>query len=159
MKKAVYAGSFDPVTYGHLDIIKRSLDIVDHLVIGIGNNVRKKYLFDKKKRASMLKEVLSEYVDLDRVTIKFFDKLLVDFAKDEGATLLIRGVRAFHDFGYEYQMALTNQDLSNEIETIFLIAKPKYIFISSSTVKELSHFNKDISKYVPKVVINALGDI
>ncbi len=158
MKKAIYAGSFDPVTVGHIDIIKRSLKVVDHLVIGVGDNIKKKYLFDAKTRLNLLKESLKDYIDMEKVTIKFFNNLLVDFAKEEDASILIRGIRAFSDFDYEYQIALTNQDLSKNIETIFLIARPEFIFVSSSTVKEIAHFKKDISKYVTKTVKEAIEE-
>ena len=158
MTKAIYAGSFDPVTVGHIDIIKRSLNVVDHLVIGVGDNIKKKYLFDAKTRLNLLKESLKDYVDMEKITIKFFNNLLVDFAKEEGASILIRGIRAFSDFDYEYQIALINQDLSENIETIFLIARPEFIFVSSSTVKEIAHFKKDISKYVTKKVQDAIEE-
>lgn len=158
MSKAIYAGSFDPVTVGHIDIIKRSLNVVDHLVIGVGDNIKKRYLFDAKTRLNLLQESLKDCIDMEKVTIKFFNNLLVDFAKEEGASILIRGIRAFSDFDYEYQIALTNQDLSENIETVFLIARPEFIFVSSSTVKEIAHFKKDVSKYVTKIVKDAIEE-
>lgn len=160
MKKAIYAGSFDPITLGHLDIIKRSLDIFDEIIIAIGNNLKKKYMFDCKDRINFIKTaVTNENINENRINIKFFDGLLIDLAKKENVKVLIRGVRVFHDFDYEYQMALINQNLSSDVNTIFLIARPEFIVVSSSVVKELIHFNKDISKYVPKSVVDFLNTV
>ncbi len=157
MKKAIYAGSFDPITIGHLDIIKRSLNIFDEIIIAIGNNLKKKYMFNHADRINFIKEaIIEEGIDENKITIRFFDGLLIDLAKKENVKVLIRGVRVFHDFDYEYQMALINQNLSSDINTIFLIARPEFIVVSSSVVKELIHFKKDVSKYVPPSVIKFL---
>lgn len=156
MKVAVYAGSFDPLTLGHLDIIKRSLNLVDKLIIGVGENVRKKYLFTVQERINMINSSLKDYKNQSFET-KSFDGLLVDFANTENANFIVRGIRGVTDFDYEFQMGMANQDLNSDIETIFLLPKRDYIFISSSTVKEISYFKKDISKYVPAPVLKAFN--
>lgn len=154
MKKriGIYAGSFDPLTLGHLDIIKRGLGLVDQLIIAVGTNIRKKYLFSGLDRIKMIQDSLKDLPCGERAVVKGFDDLLVDFAHREDATILVRGIRAFTDFDYEYQIALANQNLAPEIETIFLIASTDHIFINSSLVKEIAAFHGDISPYVPSAV-------
>jgi pantetheine-phosphate adenylyltransferase len=156
-RKAIYAGSFDPLTLGHLDIIKRSLNIVDELIIGVGENIRKKYLFSLEDRISMIESSLLDN-DNQNFKVTAFDGLLVDFAQKENATFIVRGIRGVTDFDYEFQMGMANQDLDEKIETIFLLPKRDYIFISSSTVKEVAYFKKDISRYVPNSVLKAFQD-
>ena len=154
MKIAVYAGSFDPLTLGHLDIIKRSLNIVDKLIIGVGENIRKKYLFTLQERIDMINLSLDGYTNKN-FEVKAFDGLLVDFASIENASFIVRGIRGVSDFDYEFQMGMANQDLNNKIETIFLLPKRDYIFVSSSTIKEIAYFKRDISKYVSEPVLKA----
>ncbi len=154
MKTAVYAGSFDPLTLGHLDIIKRSLNIVDKLIIGVGENIRKKYLFTLEERINMINLSLKDHNN-QNYEVKAFDGLLVDFANTENASFIVRGIRGVTDFDYEFQMGMANQDLNSDIETIFLLPKRDYIFVSSSTVKEIAYFKRDISKYVSLPVLNA----
>ncbi|MBN2693251.1 pantetheine-phosphate adenylyltransferase [bacterium] len=158
-KIAIYAGSFDPITIGHLDIIQRGVKLADSLIIAVGENVRKKYLFPLEKRVELIEKSVSELGLSQFVKVKPFDGLLVDFAQKESATILIRGLRAFTDFDYEYQLALANQDICGRIETIFLIAKKNNIAINSSLVKEIAYFDGDISKYVSKYVIDAFKEI
>lgn len=158
-KIAIYAGSFDPITIGHLDIIQRGVKLADSLIIAVGENVRKKYLFPLEKRVELIEKSVSELGLTQYVKVKPFDGLLVDFAQKENATILIRGLRAFTDFDYEYQLALANQDICGDIETVFLIAKKNNIAINSSLVKEIAYFNGDISKYVSKYVIEAFKEI
>ena len=156
MKRVIYAGSFDPFTLGHLDIIKRSLGIADNLIIAVGENIRKKYLFSLDERIEMIKNTLKSENLLDNsFEVKAFDNLLVDFAEKEEATILIRGVRSLNDFDYEFQMGMTNQDLNSKVETVFLLPKKDYMFVSSSMVRELAFFKKDISKYVPTGIFKA----
>ncbi len=154
-KIGIYAGSFDPLTLGHLDMIRRALALVDQLVVAVGRNIRKQYLFSSTERIKMIQTAVTELSGSDRIVVKGFNNLLVEFARQEGATVLIRGIRAFTDFDYEYQIALANQNIAPEIETIFLIASTDYIFINSSLVKEVAAFKGDISRYVPSSVQEA----
>lgn len=149
MLKAIYPGSFDPVTYGHLDIIKRSCKIVDELVVGVLNNNAKMPLFSVEERVKMLKEVTK---DLDNVAIVPFAGLLVEFARETGAALIIRGLRAITDFEYELQMSQTNHKLEPGVETMFLTTSIEYSYLSSTTVKEIAAFGGDISLFVPEVI-------
>ena len=149
MLRAIYPGSFDPVTYGHLDIIKRSSNIADELIVGVLNNNAKRPLFSVEERVKMLKEVTSS---LTNVTIVPFDGLLVDFARQMDAGIIIRGLRAITDFEYELQMSQTNHKLESGVETIFLTTNIEYSYLSSTGVKEIAAFGGDISHFVPEVV-------
>ena len=153
MLRAIYPGSFDPVTYGHMDIIKRSSNITDELIVGVLNNNAKMPLFSVEERVKMLKEVTSS---LKNVTIVPFDGLLVDFARQMKADFIIRGLRAITDFEYELQMSQTNHKLEPNVETIFLTTNIKYSYLSSTTVKEIAAFGGDISQFVPEVVAEEL---
>jgi len=149
MIKAIYPGSFDPVTFGHLDIINRSSQIVDELVIGVLRNNAKMPLFSVEERVKMLEEVTKE---LSNVKIVPFDGLLVQFAREIDARLVIRGLRAITDFEYELQMAQTNHKLEAGVETMFLTTNLKYSYLSSTIVKEVAAFGGDISQFVPEAV-------
>ena len=149
MLRAIYPGSFDPVTLGHLDVIKRSYDIVDELIVGVLNNNAKTSLFSVEERVKMLKEVTK---DMKNVKIVPFEGLLVDFAKSMKARVVIRGLRAITDFEYELQMSQTNHALLPDIETIFLTTSIEYSYISSTTVKELAAFGGDVTGFVPEAV-------
>ncbi len=149
MIKAIYPGSFDPVTFGHIDIIKRSVSMVDLLIVGVLNNNKKTPLFSVEERVKMLKEVTK---DIDRVEIIPFEGLLVDFAKKYQAKMIIRGLRAVTDFEYELQMAQTNQKLDDELETVFLATSLEYSYLSSTIAKEVATFGGDIHKFVPESV-------
>ncbi len=148
-KKAIYPGTFDPVTYGHLDIIQRSAQIVDELIVGVLNNKGKTPLFTPDERVEMIKEAVK---DIPNVKVLAFDGLLIDFAKKQKANFVIRGLRAVTDFEYELQMSQTNRVLNPEIDTLFLTTSLKYAYLSSSTVKEVAAFGGDITKFVPKKV-------
>ncbi|MCI5869077.1 MAG: pantetheine-phosphate adenylyltransferase [Dorea sp.] len=150
MIKAIYPGSFDPVTYGHLDVIKRSSKLVDELIVGVLNNNAKTPLFSAEERVRMLKEVTK---DLPNVKIIPFEGLLVDFARKTGAKMVIRGLRAITDFEYELQMAQTNHKMEPEVETVFLTTSLEYSYLSSTTVKEVAAFGGDISQFVPPIVM------
>ncbi len=150
MKRAIYPGSFDPVTLGHLDIIKRSAKIVDELVVGVLNNNLKTPLFSVENRVKMLNEVVK---DIPNVKVMAFEGLLVDFAKKLDAKIIVRGLRAVTDFEYELQMSQTNMVLDNEIDTIFFTTSLEYAYLSSSTVKEAAYYGADISRFVPESVI------
>ncbi len=155
MLRAIYPGSFDPVTYGHMDIVKRSSKIVDELIVGVLNNNAKMPLFSVEERVKMLKEVTKEF---DNIVIEPFDGLLIDFAKMMKAELIIRGLRAITDFEYELQMSQTNNKLYPGVETMFLTTSIEYSYLSSTTVKEIAAFGGDISQFVPDVVGKELKD-
>ena len=153
MKKAIYPGSFDPITFGHLDIIKRSAKIVDELVVGVLNNSAKNSLFSLEERVSMIKEMTK---DLPNVRVESFGGLLVDYMNEIGATIIIRGLRAVTDFEYELQIAQSNHVQNEEIETIFLTTNLKYSYLSSTIVKEFASYGGDISKFVPEQFIDRI---
>lgn len=153
MKKAIYPGSFDPITFGHIDIMKRSAQIVDELVIGVLNNRAKNSLFSLEERVSMIREMTN---DIPNVTVSSFDGLLVDYMKEINATIIIRGLRAVTDFEYELQIAQSNNVQSPEIETIFLTTNLKYSYLSSTIVKEFASYGGDISKFVPEQLIDRI---
>ena len=155
MKRAIYPGSFDPITFGHLDIIERSSKIVDELVIGVLHNSAKNSLFSLDERVSMIKETTKH---LPNVKVGSFDGLLVDYMKDIDASIIIRGLRAVTDFEYELQIAQTNHVLNEDIETIFLTTNLKYSYLSSTIVKEFASYGGDISKFVPEQFINRIYD-
>ena len=155
MKVGIYAGSFDPVTLGHLDVIERASRIVDRLVIGVLNNTNKKPSFTAEERVEFIQKVTK---DIPNVEVKTFDGLTVDFAKQEKARILVRGLRAVTDFEYELQIAQLNHKLDPKIDTIFLTTSVEYSYLSSSIVKEIAHFGGDISKLVPKEVCQDIVD-
>ena len=146
---AIYPGSFDPVTNGHLDIIRRAASISDELIVGVLNNKAKTPLFSVEERVKMLCEVTR---DMKNVKVVPFEGLLIEFAKQMYAKVIIRGLRAVTDFEYELQMSQTNHKLNPEIETLFMTTSLEYSFLSSSTVRELASFGGDISQFVPEFV-------
>lgn len=149
MKIAIYPGSFDPITKGHLDVLKTSSEIFDKVIIAVSRNSQKSGLLTVEERVDLIKASIS---DLTNVEVDSFEGLTVEYAKLKGAQVLIRGLRAVSDFEYEMQLSQTNSALSAEIKTVFLITKPKYNFISSSTVKDIALLGGDISKFVPDPV-------
>jgi pantetheine-phosphate adenylyltransferase len=154
MKKAIYAGTFDPITYGHIDVISRARDIFNQVVIGVSASAgTKKTLFTQAERIALVRAALPGARNL---RIRPFSSLLVDFAREIKATTIIRGIRAVSDFDYELQLALANRKLAPRIETIFLMPSEKYIFISSSLVREIASLGGDVSHLVPPVVAFAL---
>ena len=153
MKKAIYPGSFDPPTLGHLDIIRRSAKMVDELVVGVLHNSAKNSLFSTEERVSMIKENTKEFPN---VMVTSFDGLLVNYMKEIDATLIIRGLRAVTDFEYELQIAQTNRVEYPEVETIFLTTSLKYSYLSSTIVKEFASYGGDISKFVPPEFIDRI---
>ena len=155
MKKAIYPGSFDPVTFGHQDMIIRSSAIVDELVVGVLNNRAKNSLFSVEERVSMLKEMTAS---LPNVTVDSFDGLLVDYMKEHGVSLIVRGLRAVTDFEYELQLAQTNHVENPDVETIFLTTNLQYSYLSSSIVREFAAYGGDISKFVPALFIDRIYD-
>lgn len=155
MLRAIYPGSFDPVTFGHLDIIKRSSRLVDELIVGVLNNKAKSPLFSVEERVRMLEEVTS---DIPNIRIIPFGGLLVDFARRVDAGMVIRGLRAITDFEYELQMAQTNHKLESDLETAFLTTSLEYSYLSSTTVKEVAAFGGDISQFVPESVADRITE-
>ena len=155
MSISIYPGSFDPVTLGHIDIIKRAAKMTDLLIVGVLKNSAKKGLFTIEEREEMLREVTK---DIPNVEIKSFDGLLVDFAKENNANTIVRGLRAITDFDYELQMAQTNRKLDSEIETLFLTTSLEYSYLSSSTVKEIATFGGDIKQFVPEFLVDKITE-
>ena len=153
MLKGIYPGSFDPVTYGHLDVIERSSKLVDELIVGVLNNKAKSPLFSAEERVRMLEEVTK---DIPNVRIYPFDGLLIDFAAKMEAGVVIRGLRAITDFEYELQMSQTNHKLNPDVETIFLTTSIEYSYLSSTTVKEIASYGGDITQFVPEAVVGKL---
>lgn len=155
MSVAVYPGSFDPVTLGHLDIIKRSAAIFDHVIIGVLNNTSKTPLFSLEERVNMLKDVLS---DIDNVSVEAFNGLLVDFVKKKNTNIIIRGLRALTDFDLEMQMAQSNRMVAPDVDTVFLSTSLQYSYLSSSVVKEYARYGVDVKEFVPECIVSRLID-
>lgn len=153
MRVGVYPGSFDPITLGHLDIIERGAKIVDKLVVGVLLNGTKTPMFSVKERIELLKTATAH---LDNVEIRPFEGLLVDFLRQEGATVVIRGLRAVTDFEYELQMAQANRSLYPDMETIFLTTNVQYSFISSTIVKDILRHEGDVGHFVPQAVLEMI---
>ena len=152
-KIAVYPGSFDPITYGHLDIISRGLKIFDEVIIAVAENPTKKALFTIEERVDLIKEVLSGN---GRAIVDTFGGLLIDYVRAKGATVIIRGLRAVSDFEYEFQIAQMNRAISQEVETLFMMTSIPFSYLSSSIVKEVSSLNGPIDGLVPPIVKKAL---
>ncbi|MCR4948183.1 MAG: pantetheine-phosphate adenylyltransferase [Treponema sp.] len=153
MVKAVFAGSFDPHTNGHLDIVKRASGLFDSLDVVVSVNPEKKYMFTENERLEMMKELIKPFKN---VSVHSYQGLIVNYAKQNDAKVLVRGVRSTNDFGYEFELALMNQNLNPEIETVFLQSKEKYAIVKSSSIKQLAQFGGDISRMVPQLVAEAL---
>lgn len=152
---AIYAGTFDPVTLGHVDIIERAANLFDRLIVAVAESKGKKTLFSLEERVSLTTNVLKK---LSNVTVHGFDNLTLDFAKQVGAHVFIRGIRAVADFDYEFQLANMNRTLSPQIETMFLVPAEKYMFISSSLIREIALLGGNIEPFVPASVVQATLD-
>ncbi|MFA4905337.1 MAG: pantetheine-phosphate adenylyltransferase [Candidatus Margulisiibacteriota bacterium] len=149
MKTAIYPGSFDPVTSGHIDIIERAVKLFDRVYVAAIGNPEKEPYFSLAERVEMLKLSLAKY---QKVKVESFDGLLIDYARKKKAATIIRGLRAISDFDYEFQMALANRKLDSRIETIFLMTRGRYAYLSSSMVRQIASFGGDISGMVPKAI-------
>ncbi len=146
---AVYPGTFDPITNGHLDVIERASKLFDEVIVGIAHNINKNPLFSKEERKELVLEVTGKYKN---VKVEVFSGLLVNFAVKKKAKVIIRGLRAISDFEYEFQMSLTNRKLAPQVTTVFLMPNEKYTYLNSSLVRELARFKADIKSFVPPVV-------
>jgi len=153
MRRAIYPGSFDPITNGHLDVIERASKLFDEVIVAVADNVEKQPLFTLEERLALLRTTIGAHA---AVRIGQFDGLLVDFAVAERANAVIRGLRAVSDFEFEFQMALMNRKLQGTVETIFLMPKEDYTYLSSRLVKEIARLGGDVSKFVPGEVALAL---
>ena len=154
-KTAIYPGSFDPPTNGHIDIVKRALTIFDSLIIGVSNNYSKKHLFNIKEREDMLQKL---FENEKCIKVMAFEGLLVDFATQNNATAIIRGLRAVSDFEYELQIASMNHNLNKNLETLFMMASDENLFVSSSLIKEIVKLGGDVSSKIPPLVLERLKD-
>jgi len=154
MRRAIYPGSFDPVTNGHLDVVERARKLFDEVVVAVAHNDEKQPLFSLQERLDLLRETVGK---IDNVRIAQFDGLLVEFALEQKANAVIRGLRAVSDFEFEFQMALMNRKLEGSVETIFLMPKEEYTYLSSRLVKEIARLGGDVSNFVPPLVAKALA--
>lgn len=156
MKRAIYPGTFDPITYGHLDILNRAIKLFDEIIITIAVNPGKEPLFSLDERRKLIEKTLETHSDKTQIKIEGFDGLLVNFAMEKKASAIIRGLRAVSDFEYEFQMALMNRRLSDGISTVFMMPHEKYTYLNSTIVKEVARLGGNISNFVPPEVEQAL---
>jgi pantetheine-phosphate adenylyltransferase len=150
---AVYPGTFDPITYGHMDVVERATEIFAHVIVLVARNTSKTPLFSDEERIAMIREVFRKN---RRVRVDGFDGLLVDYAKRHGARVIIRGLRAVSDFEYEFQMALTNRKLDTRLDTVFLVPHERYTYLNSTIVREVARLGGDVSDFVPRSVLKRL---
>jgi pantetheine-phosphate adenylyltransferase len=158
MKIGIYPGSFDPITLGHLDIIVRASGLVDKLIIGVLKNNAKKPLFTAEERVEIIERVIRENTKLTSVEVVAFEGLLIKFARQQNASIIVRGLRAITDFEYELQIAQTNHRLDPRVDTVFFTTSVEYSYLSSSVVKEIASFGGDISGFVPKDIVQIVYD-
>ena len=154
-QKAIYPGTFDPVTYGHIDLIKRATNIFEEVVVAVGENKSKKPLFSSEERLAMLKKATK---GISGITIEYFDELMVSYARRKKISVIIRGLRMISDFEYEFQMALTNRKLAPDVETMFLMPSESFSYVSSKLLKEAAELGADLKEFVPDFVEKALKE-
>jgi pantetheine-phosphate adenylyltransferase len=154
VRTAVYPGTFDPITNGHVDLIERSLEIFDRLIIAVADNPRKQPLFSAGDRVAMIKEVVRKY---HGVSVDSFRGLTAHYVRSRKANVIIRGLRAVTDFEYEFQMAITNRTLDQKVETVFLMTSKEFMFLNSTMVKEIAQFGGDVRELVPPVVVKYIA--
>jgi pantetheine-phosphate adenylyltransferase len=155
MKIAIYPGTFDPITYGHLDVLERAMEIFDKVIVTVARNSAKNPTFTDDERVEMIREVVQCYPNVE---VDSFSGLLVEYAQAKGAIAIVRGLRAVSDFEYEFQMALMNRKLAENITTVFLMPHEKYTYLNSTIVREIAHFHGDISRFVPESVRKRLEE-
>ena len=154
MKRAVTPGTFDPITFGHLDVITRAAQLMDEVIVAVAASAGKNPLFTLEERADLAKRATEH---LPNVRVEPFEGLLVDFARENDAQVIVKGLRAITDFEYEFQQAALNYELAHELETVFIMSPPQYMYLSSSIVRELSSFGSPVDRFVPPVVAQALS--
>ena len=155
MKTAVYPGSFDPITNGHIDVLQRALEIFDTVIITVAKNASKQPLFTAEQRVELVRTAVAPYRG---AVVDIFDGLIVEYARSHGAVALVRGLRAVSDFEYEFQMALMNRKIAGDIKTVFLMPNEKYTYLNSSIIRELARLHTDVSDFVPDNVVAALRE-
>ncbi|MDZ7795797.1 MAG: pantetheine-phosphate adenylyltransferase [Candidatus Marinimicrobia bacterium] len=154
-RTAIYPGTFDPITFGHLDIIERAVRLFDNVIVAVADNTEKSPLFTIEERAGMIEKAVES---IPRVEVDKFDSLIIDYCHKRKATVLIRGLRAISDFEYEFQMALINRKIGKDVESVFLMPKEEYTYLSSSMIKEIATFGGDVSCFVPPLVKEKLHE-
>lgn len=155
-RKAIYPGTFDPITNGHLDLLHRASDLFDEVIIAVAESTPKDTIFSLAERLALAEKVIASNKFEVRVSVESFSGLLVDYARKKGVQTLVRGLRAVSDFEYEYQMALMNRHLDPELETVFLMPDEKYVYLSSSLVRQIARLGGDLSAFLPRAVLSAL---
>ncbi len=155
LRTAMLPGTFDPPTNGHMDIIKRGAALYDKLYVVVADNINKKTLFSAEERKQMLEELLSEYPNIE---VCIWDKLVVDFARLHGVDVILRGVRAMNDFGYEFELAVSYKQMYPDVEVLFIPTNPEFFLVRSSSIKEMAAFGADISKMVPPMVVERVNN-
>ena len=155
MKPAIYPGSFDPPTYGHLDVVRRGSELFDKLIIAVAVNDAKRYLFTPEERKDMMVRATS---DIPNVEVEIFEGMIIDFVQRKKTNMILRGIRTVSDFEYEFKMALTNREMSNKIETIFVMTDQRYSFFSSSLTKEIAALGGPMETFVPEFIADMLKE-